>query len=112
MLSFWNKDITFGYIFSLFENMLPWRNTSVDFYGGAIYNQNNASPEITNCLFAGNTAGSYGGAVYSADAGGSPTLNNCTLSGNHANLDGGGIYSTSDAFPYAAREILLFGPSE
>ena len=36
-LSFWDKDRTFGYIFSLFENMLPRRNTSVDFNGGGVY---------------------------------------------------------------------------
>ncbi len=78
--------------------------------GGGAWVRNNASPTLTNCTLAGNTAEAGGGvlctggsatltdcviaanqAVGVACVGGSPTLTKCTISGNTGN-SGGGVY--------------------
>ncbi|RKY12649.1 MAG: hypothetical protein DRP82_06490, partial [Planctomycetota bacterium] len=61
--------------------------------GGAIYIESNSNPTIINCTFTGNSANSYGGAIYCYSS--SPTLTNCIFSDNNANWYGGAIYCDS-----------------
>ena len=53
--------------------------------GGGMYNKD-ASPEVSNCIFAKNTASgehyAYGGGMYNENA--SPALKNCTFTENTA----------------------------
>ena len=58
--------------------------------GAGMYN-NYASPEITNCIFSGNSASDDGGGMYNYQS--SPELTNCTFSGNSASNGGGGMYN-------------------
>ena len=71
-------------------------------YGGAGMYNNYASPEITNCTFANNSASgssyAYGGGVYNSSSS-SPTLTNCTFSNNSAKHYGGGMYNDSSSSP-------------
>jgi hypothetical protein len=53
--------------------------------GGGMYNEG-SSPALTNCTFAGNSAG-LGGGMYISDA--SPVVANCTFAGNSASSGGG-----------------------
>ncbi len=57
-------------------------------HGGGMYNQN-GSPKIRNCTFAGNFAASKGGGLFNDTA--NPTLTNCTFLGNRSQDGGGGI---------------------
>lgn len=61
-------------------------------HGGGMYNQN-ASPDIRNCVFTNNISGKEGGAMY--NNGSSPAITNCTFSDNKAGDEsegnGGGI---------------------
>ncbi|UCC31161.1 MAG: right-handed parallel beta-helix repeat-containing protein [Phycisphaerales bacterium] len=54
--------------------------------GGGMYNQESSSPTVTNCTFAGNT-GVYGGGMFNEEA--SPTVTNCTFAGNTGENGGG-----------------------
>lgn len=54
----------------------------------------NSSPNIVNCIFNGNFASVYGGAVFNEGATSTPTFVNCVFSGNQAQW-GGGIYNES-----------------
>jgi hypothetical protein len=65
-------------------------NTAANFHGGAMYNYQ-ASPSVTNCIFTGNWANIYGGGIANYHNS-SLALTNCTFSGNWANY-GGGICS-------------------
>jgi len=56
--------------------------------GGGIYCESDASPEITNCIFYGNSAASGGGICNSYS---SPTITNCTFTKNYA--FGPGMYN-------------------
>jgi hypothetical protein len=62
--------------------------------GGAEYNKNNRStqPDLRlNVLYANNTAGNWGGAIYNENS--IPSYTNCTFTGNQATNIGGGIYN-------------------
>jgi hypothetical protein len=63
--------------------------------GGGIFNDS-ASPTVTNCTFANNSAGQRGGGMYNFFA--SPKVTNCTFSGNSASL-GGGMHNYDLSFP-------------
>jgi len=69
-------------------------------YGAAIFNFHGEVLEISNSVFAGNSAtgasaiGPNGGAIHSS---GFLALHNCTLSGNYAEGKGGGVYATAGA---------------
>jgi hypothetical protein len=60
--------------------------------GGGVYN--NSSMGIANSIFAGNSAGNYGGAIYNIDYGGLHGMNDCSFWGNTADR-GGGIANIS-----------------
>ncbi|SOE20263.1 Right handed beta helix region [Spirosomataceae bacterium TFI 002] len=62
-------------------------------YGGGMYNLS-SSPTLTNCMFAGNSAG-IGGGIYNSSS--SPTLFNCVFVDNSANLNGGGMNNSSSS---------------
>jgi len=68
-----------------------WPNYS----GGGMFNDS-ASPAVTNCTFANNSASQRGGGMYNFFA--SPKVTNCTFSGNSASL-GGGMHNNDLAFP-------------
>ncbi len=78
------------------QNGHPYSNSEYN-YGAGMYN-NNASPEITNCTFANNSA-LDGGGMYNYGYNGtcSPTLTNCTFSGNSAKYFGGGMYNSASS---------------
>ena len=65
-------------------------------YGAGMFNIY-ASPEITNCTFANNSASDDGGGMYNAWHS-SPVLTNCTFTNNSADY-GGGMYNRGDASP-------------
>jgi hypothetical protein len=60
-------------------------------FGGAVDNENNANATFINCLFTDNSA-EYGGAVANSDS--IPNLINCAFYFNNATY-GGGVYNTS-----------------
>jgi hypothetical protein len=61
--------------------------------GGGIYNEDNSSLILTNCVFRGNIAETvFGGGICSEDAN-ELTLINCTFYGNVTKRDGGGIFN-------------------
>ena len=62
--------------------------------GGAIYNFNNCSPVLVNCVLQGNSAAGDGGAIFNANAS-RPKLTNCSLQGNSATNQGGAIYNSN-----------------
>jgi hypothetical protein len=70
-------------------------------YGGAIANSGSgtsgagASAQISNCTISGNSASSWGGAVFNWGVYGSANLMvaNTTLSGNSATINAGGVYN-------------------
>ena len=55
----------------------------------------------------GNSAGSNGGGIYSADS--SLTVTNCTFSGNSASSEGGGMYNLRGST--TVRNCILWGDS-
>ncbi|HFA50059.1 MAG TPA: T9SS type A sorting domain-containing protein [Bacteroidetes bacterium] len=75
-------------------------NSAITF-GGAVYNlfSSPPSPSLTNCSFSGNSAAS-GGAMTNYSS--SPTVANCSFSGNSAGGYGGAIYNTSSSSPTVA----------
>jgi len=64
-------------------------------YGGGILNDG-ASPAVTNCTFANNSASQRGGGMYNFFA--SPKVTNCTFWGNSASL-GGGMHNNDLSSP-------------
>ncbi|MHC4721561.1 MAG: InlB B-repeat-containing protein, partial [Planctomycetota bacterium] len=74
-------------------------------YGGAIECYG-ASPEIFNCLFYDNSSGGYGGAIDCEDA--SPRITNCTFDDNRADIagGGGGIFSSWYSLPHVQDSIF------
>ncbi|MBK8567608.1 MAG: hypothetical protein IPN76_30900 [Saprospiraceae bacterium] len=58
--------------------------------GGGMFNYA-SSAKVTNCIFSGNTA-SFGGGIYNHGSS-SPTLTNCSFSGNSTDGGGGGMYN-------------------
>ncbi len=58
-------------------------------FGGGMMSTN-GSPEIINCLFAGNSASDLGGGLELSHS--TATIINCTFTNNHAATRGGGLY--------------------
>ncbi len=67
--------------------------------GGAVRNVG-ASPNFKNCLFSGNYAGRYGGAVYNSGSTFTPSFINCTFTNNYALSSGASIGN------FAAQPII------
>ncbi|MEQ8771075.1 MAG: right-handed parallel beta-helix repeat-containing protein [Phycisphaerales bacterium] len=82
----------------LFDRVRFYSNIASE-NGGAVDNDFEAGSEFVNCVFAGNTAGSNGGAVLVFDA--TATFINCTVADNSAGF-GGGIVSWSSTAPTTA----------
>ncbi|MFH1108891.1 MAG: right-handed parallel beta-helix repeat-containing protein [Planctomycetota bacterium] len=59
-------------------------------YAGGMYNYY-SSPTVSNCTFIRNVSTGHGGAIY--NQGGSPTITNCTFNENKTGHDGGAVYS-------------------
>jgi|GEM_PF-2193901 len=76
-------------------------NTAID-YGGGMFNLN-SDPVLTDCAFSANfaTSGSAGGGGGMSNVASDPTLANCSFSGNSAN--GGGGMSNFDSDPTLAN---------
>jgi len=66
--------------------------------GGGMYNGENSSPTINNCMFIENSASNSGGGMYITNFQSKPTLNGCTFVHNWAGT-GGGIFNTNNSFP-------------
>jgi hypothetical protein len=60
------------------------------YHGGGIYDRNNSSPTVNNCTFTSNSA-EYGGGLYNEDS--APTVIDCNFSGNSSSWNGGGMYN-------------------
>ncbi len=86
-------------------------NTAVN-YGGAIYNALDATLSVSSCTFSGNSAGLYGGAISNSSL---LTVTGSTFSGNGAGFEGGGIYSdfsstlTINNSTFTANSAAFFG---
>ncbi|MCP4714835.1 MAG: tandem-95 repeat protein [Deltaproteobacteria bacterium] len=86
----------------LIENASPliidciFDGNRADYYGGAIYNDN-ADPVITRCTFTNNriTDDYWGGAIYN-DEGSDPVIRDCTFQGNLAKR-GGAIFNSENS---------------
>ncbi|HNT36920.1 MAG TPA: right-handed parallel beta-helix repeat-containing protein, partial [bacterium] len=64
------------------------KNNKATGSGGAIYVRKNSDPNISDCVFLGNTSSLNGGGVYNL---GNGTFKNCAFIGNRSNGFGGGI---------------------
>ncbi len=64
-------------------------NSAVSSSGGGVMTWSGTGGTFSNCLFNGNSSGSYSGAINS-----SPTtvITNCTITGNSATTGGGAVY--------------------
>ncbi|MHC4790225.1 MAG: hypothetical protein ACYS8Y_02105, partial [Planctomycetota bacterium] len=62
-------------------------SNSADTAGGGMYNGEVASPNLTNCMFSGNSA-EDGGGIF--NSGSSPTVTDCNFIGNLSGSGGGG----------------------
>jgi hypothetical protein len=60
------------------------------YLGGGIYDRNYSSPTVNNCTFTSNSA-EYGGGLYNKDS--EPTMIDCNFSGNSSSWHGGGMYN-------------------
>lgn len=65
--------------------------------GGGMYNYNQSSPQVLNCVFANNTATGGGGLFNSTNS--SPVLRNCVLVNNNSLGNGGGMASGINSNP-------------
>lgn len=88
---------------ALIEECVFSGNRGVD--GGAIH-CNHASPEIAWCVFYGNHAMVWGGAVCAQNES-SPVLSNCTLADNSA-WSGGGLWCVAWCHPRLENCIVAF----
>ena len=79
-------------------------NNSASSRGGGMYNYNSSSPVLTNCTFSGNSAGEGGGMYNSYSS--SQSLTNCTFSNNSASSCGGGMYNYYSSSPTLTNCIL------
>ena len=79
--------------------------------GGAMYNANSSSPEISACEFTGNAAAS-GGAIFNIMS--SPTITDCNFTNNNSDFDddnyGGAIANLSGSAP-AISDCVFTGNS-
>ncbi|MCP4844056.1 MAG: hypothetical protein GY901_03010, partial [Actinomycetia bacterium] len=79
-------------------NNCHFRDNSVSFYGGGMYNQG-GSPTLNNCTFMDNSAsnsfGGGGGGMFNDSS--SPTLIECTFTGNFARQFGGGMWNDNSS---------------
>lgn len=74
-------------------------------FGGAVYNIYTRPRSIyTNCIFSGNNAGAYGGAVNNSSA--APTFINCTFRTNSAGTRGGALQNEVRSFPVLRNCIV------
>ncbi len=81
--------------------------SGIDNSGGGIYNDgrfsgNVSSPSIRNCLFTGNTASIYGGALFNAGNDGgnsSPQLVSCAFENNSSPFSAGAIFNNGGSLP-------------
>ncbi len=62
----------------------------VNFYGGAVYNQNGSSPVFESCTFAGGAA-QYGAGMFNDNA--SPGISNCVFVGNQSIYNAGALFN-------------------
>lgn len=79
------------------RNRGPW-------FGGAIYNNHECSPDIINCMFMENQAGN-GGAIFVSGSAQTKIIN-CSFSNNLANDKGGAIFSWEASTPTITNCIL------
>ena len=79
-------------------------NTTPQGSGAAIYCDAGASPLITDCILANNSAGISGGALLCMD-GADPILTDCTLRANTAATSGGAAFITNAATAFVGNTI-------
>jgi hypothetical protein len=89
---FFHSGETAGSVVSGFTIYYGYTGSS----GGGVYCLD-TSPTLDNCIITGNSAGAYGGGIYSVGSASRPTLTSCALLNNSANL-GGGVYADSDSW--------------
>ncbi|UCC29303.1 MAG: right-handed parallel beta-helix repeat-containing protein [Phycisphaerales bacterium] len=70
-------------------------------YGGGIYNTNHSNPTLIRCTFRHNS-GDYGGGMANDNSSG-PSVSDCTFAANTAGNHGGGVYNASDEPPSLAN---------
>jgi predicted outer membrane repeat protein len=78
-------------------------NNSVEIAGGAMLNSYNSNPSLVNVTFVGNSSSNKGGAIYNWDS--SPSLKNVTFNGNSSDV-GGALYNDENSNPSIVNSIL------
>jgi len=76
------------------------------FNGGAVLIRD-ASPTIEDCVFSGNNAGCWGGAVYVSGTLAEPEIRRCMFIDNVSADDGGGFFSWANARPTIVDSVFL-----
>ena len=83
--------------------------------GGGVGCHTFSSPEITNCVIAGNEGANGNGGGVGCWEYSEPIITNCTITGNVASNHGGGIYCWGSSSPIVVNSILwsdMAGESE
>ena len=78
-------------------------NNTVTYAGGGMLNSGNSNPSLVNVTFLGNSSTDKGGAVYNWES--SPILKNVTMNGNSSGV-GGAIYNDENSNPTIVSSIL------
>lgn len=72
--------------------------------GGGMFNDNDISPAVTNCIFSGNFAYDGGGMFNDFDS--NTVVTNCTFSNNSASHSGGGMYNYGNNSVIANNPVI------
>jgi predicted outer membrane repeat protein len=90
----------------LIRDSLVRNNTADGFWasGGGISFDGRGSHQVKNCLFSGDSASDYGGAIYCYSS--TPEIENCIFAGNVAGTYGGGVFANWDSLLQISDSII------
>jgi hypothetical protein len=85
-----------------------FQDNTADLHGGGVFNSGSGTATLVNCLFSGNAA-VYGGGVANN---GAPDISCCSFAGNTASTWGGGIYSFQSGSVLTVANCVLWSNSD